>query len=165
MMISCGWTVFVVSEDRVVSCLESFAKILADPKGYDPERLKGLSQSAPDPVSSFILATLSSDEAAMQCKFQELADHVSCLGSFSAWFNLALLARSLFFHQAAIEYYERALHLAEVQYDKKRASLALSGLGKLYAEVEDWERSAGCYKRAHQCLIEAGQPSEALTVL
>ncbi len=152
-------------EDRIVSCLGSFVDILNDPKGYDPESLQGLSLQAPDLVSSFIRATLSSDETAMQSKFSELAIHASRTNSFSGWFNLARLAHRLFFHQAAIEYYEQAMRLAEVQFDKIKIAQALSGLGSLYSEVEDWDRAGACYEKAEQCLQECGQTTPTLPVL
>ena len=75
--------------------------ILSDPGGYEPERLKGLSENVPELISSFIEAILSSDEDAMQEKLAELADYASNINSFQAWFNLGFLAHRLFFHQAA----------------------------------------------------------------
>ena len=55
-----------MSDDQIVSCLKSFAMMLADPSGRELERLKGFSHDAPDLIASFIQAALSSDEETMQ---------------------------------------------------------------------------------------------------
>jgi len=154
-----------MSDDRIVSCLGSFAEILSDPRGYEPERLKGLSTDAPDLVSSFIQATLSSNETAIQQKLNELADHASGISSFQAWISLAVLAQHLFFHQSAIEYYQRSIRLAEDLGNNNDLSRALHGLGSLYAEEEDWDRASQCYEKALKCLEDAGEASSAVPVL
>ena len=137
-----------MSTDRIVSCLGSFAEILSDPGGYEPERLRGLSQNVPELISSFIEAILSSDEDLMQEKLAELADYASHINSFQAWFNLGFLAHRLFFHQAAIEYYEKSASLAHIQGDHENVSRVMFSLGSLYGEEEDWNRACQCYEKA-----------------
>ncbi len=141
-----------MSSDRIVTCLGSFAEILSDPGGYEPERLKSLSRNVPDLISSFIEAILSSDEDVMQEKLVELADYATHVNSFQAWFNLGFLAQRLFFHQAAIEYYEKSASLARAQGDDENVSRVLFSLGSLYGEEEDWNRACECYEKALQAL-------------
>jgi hypothetical protein len=90
------------SSESVVSSLGSFAEMLSDPEGYDPERLKSLSVGVPSLLSSFIEAMLSSDEDVMKKRLTDLEDYASEVNSVQAWFNLGKLAHHLFFHQAAI---------------------------------------------------------------
>ena len=150
-----------MSSDRVVSCLGSFAEILSDPAGYEPERLKALSRDVPDLISTFIEAILSSDEDAMQEKLIELADYATHVNSFQAWFNLGFLAQRLFFHQAAIEYYEKSASLARAQGDNENVSRVLFSLGSLYGEEEDWNRACECYVKA----LQAGKGCEKSPVM
>lgn len=85
-----------MSDDQIVSCLKSFAEMLADPKGYDVQRLQDLSHDAPHLISSFIQAALDSDEVTMQKKLSELEDHASQINNSQAWFNLGVLAHRFF---------------------------------------------------------------------
>ncbi len=70
------------------------------------------------------------------------------INSFQAWFNLGFLAQRLFFHQAAIEYYEKSESLARAQGDDENVSRVLFSLGSLYGEEEDWNRACECYEKA-----------------
>ena len=126
------------SSESVVSSLGSFAEMLSDPEGYDPERLKSLSVGVPSLLSSFIEAMLSSDEEVMKRRLTDL----------EAWFNLGRLAHHLFFHQAAIEYYSNASDLAQILSDDDSLASILLCLGALYGEEEDWARACQCYEKA-----------------
>src|SRR5690606_3454394 len=133
------------SSESVVSSLGSFAEMLSDPEGYDPERLKSLSVGVPSSLSSFIEAMLSSDEEVMKRRLTDLEDYASVVNSVQAWFNLGRLAHHLFFHQAAIEYYSNASDLAQILSDDDSLASILLCLGALYGEEEDWARACQCY--------------------
>jgi hypothetical protein len=108
-----------MSEESIFSSLEDFAKALADPGGYEPERLLALSYRAPDPLSTFIEAALSSDGDLMHIKLRELSEHALRKNSSQAWFDLGVLAHRFFFNQTAAEYYERSLERAVAEWDLK----------------------------------------------
>ncbi|MDD1760887.1 MAG: hypothetical protein LUQ59_01510, partial [Methanothrix sp.] len=94
--------------DCNVSSLSQLAMALSQPNGYDPSQLQGLARQQFRPVSSFAESILSSDEEQMQKRLTELADHLSGLASYDAWFDLGRVAASLFFRHAALEYFERS---------------------------------------------------------
>ncbi|HQN30473.1 MAG TPA: tetratricopeptide repeat protein, partial [Methanothrix soehngenii] len=146
------------SSESVVSSLGSFAEMLSDPEGYDPERLKSLSVGVPSLLSSFIEAMLSSDEEVMKRRLTDLEDYASVVNSVQAWFNLGRLAHHLFFHQAAIEYYSNASDLAQILSDDDSLASILLCLGALYGEEEDWARACQCYEKALVAIDMAKRP-------
>ena len=154
-----------MSDDTVTSLLGSFAEALADPEGYEPNKLEAISRDAPAPLPSFAKAVLSSDGDLLMKTIEELAALASKENCFDAWFNLGVLAHRLFFTQAAICYYERSLDLAETQKDGKNAAKALNNLGSLYAEGEDWDRASEHYRRGLKHLEEEGDLRAALPLL
>jgi tetratricopeptide (TPR) repeat protein len=154
-----------MSDDTITSLLGSFAEVLADPGGYEPNELEALSKDAPAPLPSFAKAVLSSDGGLLLKTIEELAALASRENSFNAWFNLGVLAHRLFFTQAAICYYERSLELADAQKDEKNAAKALNNLGSLYAEGEDWDRASEHYRRGLKQLEKEGDLQAALPLL
>ncbi len=145
------------SSESVVLSLGTFAEMLSDPEGYNPERLKSLSSLVPIPLSSFIEAILYSDEDVMRERLSDLEDYAAEANSIQAWFNLGRLAHRLFFHQAAIGYYSNAADLAEIRRDDSLPEILLS-LGSLHGEEEDWDRACQCYERALKAMDEAQRP-------
>jgi tetratricopeptide (TPR) repeat protein len=139
-----------MSEDQISSSLGALAQMLADRRGSELECLKGISQMAPDHVSSFIQAALSSDGEKMHRHLTALEEYASRTNSFQAWFDLGILAHRFLFNKAAEEYYERSISFAELE--GENASKALNNLGCVYMEEEDWERASICLQRAMQCL-------------
>ncbi|MDD4579743.1 MAG: hypothetical protein PHF80_03615, partial [Methanothrix sp.] len=99
--------------DCIVSSLSQLAMALSQPNGYDPGQLQSLARQQLGPVSSFAESILSSDEEQMQKSLTGLADHLSGLASYEAWFDLGRVASSLFFHHAALEYFEWSARVAE----------------------------------------------------
>ena len=134
-----------MSEDRINPSRGALAEILTD-RGSEQECPKGISRIAPDPVSSFIQAALSSDGEMRNCHLKLLEEHASQVNSYHAWFDLGVLAHRFFFNQAAEEYYLRSIEMAEK--NAENASKALNNLGQLYLAEEDWERACGCFQKA-----------------
>jgi tetratricopeptide (TPR) repeat protein len=116
-------------------------------------------------LSSFIEAALSSNGDLMHLKLRELAEHAARENSFQCWFDLGVLAHRFFFNQAAAEYYEHSLELAETVGDPKKAAKALNNLGSLYAEVEDWDRAGDCYTKGLDYLERSEDNSSMASVL
>ena len=79
--------------------------------------------------------------------------------------TLGVLAHRFFFHQAAIEYYDRSVSVARVRGENENVSQALNSLGSLYAEEEDWDRSCQFFVLALQSLDNIGKSPLARHIL
>ena len=119
-----------MTDDCNVFSLGILADALCQPGGYEPKRLRALSRQGSDLVSPFIEAILSSDEDQMQKRLAGLADSFSGNRNSTAWFNLGRLAASLFFRNAAEEYFEKSARLAQAQGDDEGGATGLELNGR-----------------------------------
>jgi len=121
------------SSESVVSSLGSFAEMLSDPEGYDPERLKSLSVGVPSLLSSFIEAMLSSDEEVMKRRLTDLEDYASVVNRAIRLSRLVFLWFRWTPHTPA----RRAISAVSMESGMTRASsvLCVVGLAMLISMV------------------------------
>jgi len=101
----------------------------------------------------------------MQKILASLADDLSDSGTAGDWLDLGRVASGLFYRHAAEQYFEKSLQVAGTQGDDEGRSKALSALGNLYSEDEDWQRACSSYEMALEALDEGKNKAGVISIL